>query len=107
MTQVIYNLNDNLLELIDLKDVVADTFVNTATVTVTLVDADDVEVVGETWPLTMTYVIASDGLYRATLVDTLTLVVGGLYTAQIEVDDGSGRQAHWDFLVRVETRRGT
>ncbi len=107
MTQVIFDLNDNLIELIDLKDLVSGNFANSATVTVTLVDKDDVEVVGETWPLAMIFVPASDGLYRAILKDTLTLVVGSLYTAKIDVNDGLDRQAHWDFLVRAEIRRGT
>ncbi len=106
MTQVIFDLNDNLLELVDLKDVVADTFANAATVTVTLVDKDDVEVVGETWPLTMAYVAASNGKYRAVLKDTLTLTVDALYTAKIDVNDGANKQAHWKFLLRAETRRG-
>lgn len=106
MTQVIFNLNDNLLELIDLKDIVADAFANSATVAVTLVDEDDVEVVGESWPLTMTYVAASNGLYRAVLKDTLTLVVDALYTAKIDVNDGPNKVAHWKFLVRAETRTG-
>jgi hypothetical protein len=104
---VIFDLNDNLLELVDLKDVVADTFVNAAAVTVTLVDKDGVEVAGTTWPLTMDYVASSDGQYRATLLDTLTLIPDDLYTAQITVNDGADRQAHWEFLVRAETRRGT
>ncbi len=106
MTQVIFNLNDNLLELIDLKDVVADAFANSATVTVTLVDKDDVNVVGESWPLTMNYVAASNGLYRAVLKDTLTLVVDDLYTAKVDVNAGVDKQAHWEFPIRTETRLG-
>jgi hypothetical protein len=106
VTQVIFNLNDNLLELVGLKDVVSGSFANSATVTVTLVDKDDVEVAGETWPLTMSYVAASDGLYRAVLKDTLTFVVDDLYTAKIDANDGADRQAHWKFPVRVETRLG-
>lgn len=107
MTQVIFDKNDNLLELVDLKDVVADTFANAAAVTVTLVDDAGVDVVGETWPLTMGYVAASNGLYRAVLKDTLTLVPDDLYTAKIDVNDGANKQAHWEFLVRAETRLGT
>ncbi|KKL24558.1 hypothetical protein LCGC14_2414110 [marine sediment metagenome] len=107
MTQVIFRLNDNLLELVDLKDVVTGNFANTAVVAVTLVDKDDVNVVGETWPLTMAFVAASNGLYRAVLKDTLTLIVDALYTAKIDVNDGANKQAHWEFLVRAETRRGT
>ncbi len=41
MTQVIYNLNDNLLELIDLKDVVLDAFVNAATVAFPVLESFD------------------------------------------------------------------
>ena len=106
MTQVVYHLNDNLLELLQLKDVVGDTFVNSASVDVTLVDKDGVEVPGQVWPLVMLYVTLSDGEYRATLVDTLSLIPDDLYTAIIEVDDGPGRAAHWKFPIRAETRLG-
>lgn len=106
MTQVIFDKNDNLLELVDLKDVVADAFVNAATVVVTLVDKDGTEVVGEAWPLTMLYAAASNGLYRVVLKDTLTYIAGDLYVAKIDVNDGADRQAHWEFPVRVETRLG-
>ncbi|KKK68278.1 hypothetical protein LCGC14_2945670 [marine sediment metagenome] len=107
MTQVIFNKNDNLLEVVGLKNVVTDTFINTATVTATLVDSKDVNVVGESWPITLSYVAASDGLYQAILKDTMTLVSGGLYTAKIDADDGPNKRAHWEFPVRAETRLGS
>ncbi len=106
MTQVIFNLNDNLLEVIGLKNVVTDAFVNTATVTATLVDKADADVGGETWPITLGYVAASNGLYQAILSDALVLVVGDLYTAKIDADDGPNKVAHWEFPVRAETRTG-
>lgn len=107
MTQVIFDQNDNLLEVIDLKNVVTDTFVNTATVTATLVDSEGVDVVGESWPITLAYVAASDGLYQAILKDTLTLAPGDLYTAKIDADDGPNKVAHWEFPVRAKTRLGS
>ncbi len=104
-SQVLFKLNDMVLELQGLKDVVADAFINDATVTVTLVDKDGTQVVGETWPLTMTYVSASDGIYRATLKDTLTVTLGEIYIAQVSANGGAGLQGRWDLPIAVKERK--
>ncbi len=106
MTQIIFNQNDNLIEVLGLTDIVSGNFANSATVTATLVDGDDAEVVGQIWPITLVYVAASDGDYQAILNDVLVLTVGDLYTVKIDADAGVDMKAHWEFPVRAETRTG-
>lgn len=60
-------------------------YVNDADVTVTIFDCDGEELAGESWPVTLPYVAASDGIYRVTL-DVLTgLTEGQMYEQVIEV----------------------
>jgi len=106
-SQILFTLNDMILELQGFKDVVADTFINNATVTVTLVDKDGTNVAGETWPLTMVFVGASNGVYRATLKDTLTVTLGEVLTAQISANGGAGLQGRWDLPIVVKERKFT
>lgn len=89
-------LSDNVVELSGLKDEVTGAFINTATVTVTLVDRDGVEVIGQAWPTAMPYVAASDGVYRGTLSDSLDLTKFEAYTAQITADAGAGLRQYWE-----------
>jgi len=92
---IIYEGNDMVLELRGLQGEVSGDYIDTATVTVTLTDSAGAEVAGETWPLAMPYVTGSNGKYRATLADTLTLTVGQKYTATISADAGAGLKAKW------------
>ena len=105
MPLTLYLSNDNVLELTGLINTVTNTYLNSATVTVTLVDNADVEVSGETWPLTMTYVAASDGKYRATLTDSLSIIGGTRYTAKIAADSGAGLKGYWECRVVAEIRK--
>ncbi len=105
MGQVIYDKNDNLLELDALKDALTGSFLNAATVTVTVVDKDGTNVVGQTWPTSMGYVAASDGKYRAVLEDVMTLTVGEMYFAQITADAGSGKKGYWVLPIAARERR--
>ena len=92
---VIFIDNDNLIELIGLKDIALNAFINNATVQITLTDTAGVEVSGQSWPVTMNYVAASDGDYRATLEDVLVLISGRKYTAVITADAGSDLLGKW------------
>lgn len=94
---------DNIVEIDGLQDQSDSSYINDATVTVTLLDAGDNEVSGQSWPLTMSYVSGSNGKYRATLIDTLSLKANRRYLAKIEADGGSGRLRtwyHWMTAVR-------
>ena len=86
---------DNLIELDGLQDQSTSAYINDATVTVTLLDSSGSEVSGETWPLTMSYVAASDGKYRATLADTLVIKPNKRYQAKVVADGGSGKKRTW------------
>jgi hypothetical protein len=93
--QILYIGNDTVLELESLRNELTGAYLNDATVTVTLEDTDGVDVAGDTWPVTMAHVASSDGLYRATLKYTLSLVEGRKYRAQITADAGAGLRAAW------------
>ncbi len=107
--QVIFYQNDMLIEIDGLRDVLAApaTFLNAATVTVTLIDDEGNQVAGETWPLSMAYVAASNGIYRATLVDMLTVVKNAQYTAQVSANGGAGLQGYWELPLTVKLRKFT
>lgn len=101
----LYIDNDNVLTLVGLQNSVSAAYLNAATVAVTLTDADDTEISGETWPLTMSYVSGSDGNYRATLPDTLTgLTTLDELSATITADAGAGLAAKWVIPLTAKTR---
>ncbi len=102
MAEVIFFLNDNVIELSGLKDEITQAELNAATVTVTLEDNNGVEVTGETWPLTMV-ALGSGGIYRATLVDTLGVTLLEQYVAIVDVDSG-GIKAKWSIPAQVTLR---
>ncbi len=81
------------------------TFLNGATVTVTLKDRAGANVAGETWPLNMGYVTGSNGVYRATLAFGLTLQDGKPFTAEIVADGGLGLVGAWSFPLKAKVRK--
>lgn len=104
---IIYKGNDNLLEIDLLTNDATGAFINAATVTVTLVDVEGSEVAGQSWPTTLSYVSASDGKYRATLQDVLTLTASDIYTAKITADGGPGLLAYFELGLVVKIRTHT
>lgn len=96
MPAVFNILSDNVVTLSGLKNEVTGAFINTAVVTVTLVDRGGAEVAGQSWPAALTYVASSDGVYRGTLSDSLDLTKFEAYTAQITADAGPGLQQYWE-----------
>ena len=106
MTEILAYKSDNLIEVSGLKNRALDTFINNANVTVTLKDKDGAEVVGETWPLTLDKVAGTDGLYRASLKDTLTLGLNEKVTAEVNADGGTGLQSYWEKPLIVRLQKG-
>jgi len=100
---VLYKGNDMVLELSDLTNETTGANVNDASVTVTLVDSAGIAVAGDTFPKTMTYVTGSDGLYRTTLLDTMTLTENAKYKAKISANAGDGKQGYWekDLICKI------
>lgn len=102
----IFVANTNVLEIQELKNAILDEFMNDADVTVTVRegDADGDAVTGQTWPVTMDYVAASNGKYRSILKDKAELTAGTKYVAVIDVDGGTDLIGHWEFPFTPKTR---
>ena len=100
----IYLNNDNLLSVENLKNAATDVYINDATVTATLKDKLGANVTGQSWPLTMTFVSSSNGTYRGTLEDGLSLTEGESYTAEITADAGSDQIANWSIQLTATKR---
>lgn len=96
--------NTNLLEIRGLKSAVEGAFVNNATVTVTIKDANGNNVSGQTWPTTMSYVSASSGDYRAVIEDDAALLPRQTYTAEISVNAGVDRIGFWKYVFKPQDR---
>lgn len=94
---VLYVGNDHILEVHHLKNELTGEYLDSATVSVTLVDSEGDEVAGDTWPKAMSYVTDSNGIYRATMVNELVLTAGARYTAQLTADAGAGLRAYWEL----------
>jgi hypothetical protein len=95
--------NTNLLELLGLQDAIDSSYINDATVSVSLVDHNGVAITGQTWPTTMPYVASSNGNYRCAILDTCVLAPGQVHTAKINVTAGA-RKGHWELKFTPEVR---
>lgn len=94
--------SDNVLEVLGVQNAVTEEYLNDATVTVTVVDAQtDAPIAGQAWPLTLPHAPGSNGDYRATLVDTLAVSPQQTLVAKVTVDNGSGLQRYWEIPIRV------
>ena len=92
---ILYINSDNAVEVQSLTDAVSDTLITTASVTVTLKDADGTEVTGETWPLSLSH--QGSGTYRGIITDTVmgNLAAGVSATLLFTADDGAGKYREW------------
>lgn len=92
---ILLDNNDSILEVDGLKNELTGTFINSATVTVTLYDAANTPVGGDTWPKALAYVAASNGIYQTILSYALAITSGSRYSAVITADGGAGLRAEW------------
>ena len=108
MVDIYYIDNDNMIELTGLRDAANAIYLNGASVSLTLVDsATEVEISGQTWPATMSYVNASDGDYRLTLEYDLVVQHGQSLTAHVVADAGAGLRMVIRHPVLALYREGT
>ena len=101
--ELIYDANSNMVEVQGLQDAADDSYLNAATVSVTLKDLDGIDVVGETWPVNLPYEALSNGEYRGAISSGITLVKRQRLTAHIDAVEGA-LVAHWEIPVRVVRR---
>ncbi len=107
IVELLYIDNHNLLRVDKVKDKRSGGgFLNSATVTATLYESDgSTEVTGQTWPVTLGYVAASDGRYEGLIDDVVVIVDGTRYLADIRiVDSGTGLKAKILYKVTARPR---
>jgi len=102
---VAFVANTNVLELQGLQDAIDQTYVNDATVTVTIKDDCGSNVAGQAWPAAMNYVSASNGTYRLIVASTLQIKSGKKYFAEISVNGGASEIGFWRYPFRPQTRQ--
>ena len=91
MVDIYYIDNDNLIELTGLRDAANNLYLSGVAVQLTMVDAaTDVDISGQSWPATMSYVAGSDGDYQLTLEYDLDVTEGQTLLAKVVADAGSG-----------------
>lgn len=87
---VLFTRSSNVLEVQRLRNKLDDTYLDaSATVEVTLLDADGTAVSGQTWPAALTYVAASQGKFRVVLDADLAIVAGEWYEADLHITLGT------------------
>lgn len=80
----LFTENDNVLELNGLISSTTSTYQNSGVgVVATLYTTTGSEVSGQTWPTALSYVASSNGIYRATLSNSLQVTKGDEYKATI------------------------
>jgi hypothetical protein len=107
MSNVIYLYKDNdmVIELNGLRNEVTGLYVNDGTVSFSLKTMAGSAVAGQSFPSAMPYVPESNGVYRATLLDSVEMVKGTRYTIEINADAGSGLNAKWETDAVCQTRK--
>jgi len=85
----IYIGSDNLFVVRGVKNSSNGEYINDATVELTLQDADGNDISGQTWPLTLTYIAASNGEYQGTIENTIDVEDGQTGTAVLDIEGDS------------------
>ena len=80
--------SDNVIQLADFYDAVAGSYLNSATVTATMTDLSGNEVTGVTWPMTLSYVAASNGKYLVTVDKAAVVTENATYFVTITAAEG-------------------
>jgi len=103
--RILHYQNDNLIEVDGLKDSTAAGYADaSADVKLTTIkDADGNEVSGISFPLTLEYVAASSGKFRAVIDKALALVPEAAYTAIVDVAYGT-LDGHWEMPLTCKVR---
>ena len=97
-----YINNDQLLKVEGLRDPVTSAYVNAAIIEATMYESDGVTPVsGQSWPLTLDYVSASNGNYQGLLEDGRVLTYGEIYWIEVRADAGSDLIKTWRWSDRA------
>lgn len=100
---VIFESNSNTIIVDELRKASDDTYVNDATISLTLKDANGDDVTGETWPVAGSYISGSNGRYQANMSSSVNISAGDRVTAEITATSGS-LVGFWELPLRVKKR---
>lgn len=100
--QILLFKSSVLAEVLGVYDQVAAAYLNGASVTLTLRRTDGVAVTGQTWPLALAYVAASNGDYRGTISAAVAVRRGETLVAEVNIDGGTDKVRYFELPVRVE-----
>lgn len=81
-------------------------YVNDAQVQVTIKDCDGVEIPGETWPVELPYVAASNGVYEKVFDPNAAIIDNKVYIIEVEATGIDGLQAKWINRTRAAALKG-
>jgi hypothetical protein len=106
---IAYVSNDNVVRLSGASAILVSTGATTfltsgATVTFRLQTLDLVDVAGETWPVTMSYIAGSDGDFIGVLRESVSLTPDQEYYFVGVVDNGADQRGSWRLLLRAQRR---
>jgi len=101
----LYIDNTPVVEVRELQNNITMEYLTSATVSLTLVDSEGLEVSGQTWPVSLAYV--EPGVFRTTIVGNLNLVPSEIYTAKIDVVSDEGHRASFNSRAVAKIRRYT
>jgi hypothetical protein len=99
---IFYQKNTQIFEIDGLKDQNGN-YLDSATVTATLVDQNGNEVAGFVG-ITMNYVTGSQGIYQGTIDSVFDPATGGGYIVRLDATQGAA-VGHWEIRVEVDARR--
>ena len=106
---ILFEDNDMIMEVASLRNstALAGVFLNAATVQLlSLLDEAGVavDIAPDVLPQTLTYVAASDGVYRLTFKDSWDFKLGDVHKVVIRDDAGAGLRAEWTLAVEDKLR---
>ena len=103
MATLILNPDNSAFVQITLSNPITASFVNDATVTGRIDNQDDT-VIEATF--SMPFVVASDGIYRATLTPVTGLVIGVIYKVIIDSVGADSLIGHWSCSIKATKAEG-
>lgn len=104
MIRVIYENNDMVIEVKGLKDVVTGAYVNDASASFEVYKSNGQLEGNGTWPIAMSYVAGTRGVYRGVMPAYLDLEYAETIDVVISILDGSAKA---EFRETVKVRRRT
>jgi hypothetical protein len=96
--------NDNLLQVLGLKNSLTGLVISDAVITANVLDSTNTLVSGVTWPLTLNYISGTSGIYRVVLPASLNLISGKFYTINITAVSLLNGTCSWSQTIKATTR---